>query len=388
MSDQPADQDADTTEAAATEATLHSEQQEEEGTVVQGASLLLVQAREKMGFSQKEVADKLFLTTTFIRYIDDGEFARIPKPAFIKGYLRSYARVVELSGDEIVALYEQELEAAEPAPEMKGVTEEKVGTASITGPVLKTGVLGIVGLAAIVAMIWWATVDEEEPRQPVITQSSLSETQTVQQVSEEASAEDMIEETLAQPTDSQSDMEPEAFGYMDRDTTQATDAASSTFTEESEEVADPALVQAPEADVVEEATQDTMTGSEAAESEAEQVEVPAELGEAATEVDAREISIKRAVQNGQRYIQVNASGPEQVELSFIDECWVEVSDPFNDPVYQDLHRDGDVLTLNASLPVRILLGKATAVQMIYNGRPFDLEPYTSGDDTAKLTISE
>ena len=72
---------------------------------VKTPSELLVEARQRLGLSQKEVADELYLTTSFIEYIDVGEFASIPKPAFIKGYLRAYARVVELSGDEIVALY-------------------------------------------------------------------------------------------------------------------------------------------------------------------------------------------------------------------------------------------------------------------------------------------
>jgi len=109
----------------------------ESPAAVKRPSELLAEARQRLGLSQKEVADKLYLTTSFIKYIDAGEFSSLPKPAFIKGYLRTYARVVNLSGDEIVALYDVELEIAEPTPEMRGVTEEDVGTASITGPVCK-----------------------------------------------------------------------------------------------------------------------------------------------------------------------------------------------------------------------------------------------------------
>jgi cytoskeleton protein RodZ len=120
-----------------------------------GPSELLRAAREKLGLSQKEVADRLFLTTTYIKNIDDGEFDKLPKPAFVKGYLRTYARVVELSGDEVVALYEASVEADEPLPEIRGVTEEDVGIGSITGPVLQTGIIGLVGLIGVIVLIWF-----------------------------------------------------------------------------------------------------------------------------------------------------------------------------------------------------------------------------------------
>ena len=136
----------------------------ESPAAVKGPSELLAEARQRLGLSQKEVADELYLTTSFIEYIDAGEFASIPKPAFIKGYLRAYARVVELSGDEIVALYQAELQGTEPTPEIKRVTEEDVGTASITGPVLQTGLIGLVGLGLVVAVIWWLVSDPKKNR--------------------------------------------------------------------------------------------------------------------------------------------------------------------------------------------------------------------------------
>ena len=212
------DQDTATT-SSESEATIT------ESSAIRGASTRLSEAREKMGFSQKEVADKLYLTTTFIRYIDDGEFERIPKPAFIKGYLRSYARVVELSGDEIVALYEAELEAAEPTPEIRGVTEEKVGTASITGPVLQTGLIGLVGLMLVMALIWWLSTDtDSESRKPVVTQPKLPGPEVRTEVNRQGPS--------PRP-------EPEAFGYMEASSTDTTAAVDTdTVVDDSQAVAD------------------------------------------------------------------------------------------------------------------------------------------------------
>ena len=150
----------------------------ESPAAVKRPSELLVEARQRLGLSQKEVADKLYLTTSFIKYIDAGEFSSLPKPAFIKGYLRNYARVVDLSGDEIVVLYDAELQITESTSEIRGVTEENVGTSSITGPVLQTGLIGLGGLALVVAVIWWIVSDPEEETPLSVAQSGVSQPAT------------------------------------------------------------------------------------------------------------------------------------------------------------------------------------------------------------------
>ena len=124
-------------------------------------SQALVEAREKLGLSQKEVADKLFLTTTVIKQIDQGEFDRLPRQAFIRGYLRSYARVVSLSGDHIVELYEKTSQSSTATAQVRSITEERLGAAYITGPVLLTGVVGLGLLFILIGLIWWLVMDDE-----------------------------------------------------------------------------------------------------------------------------------------------------------------------------------------------------------------------------------
>ena len=334
---------------------------------VRGPSAVLAEAREKQGLSQKDVADKLFLTTTFIRYIDDGEFERIPKPAFIKGYLRSYARTVGLSGDLIVELYEQALQAADPTPEIRDVTEEKVGTASITGPVLQTGIVGLLLLGLVIALIWWLVTDSEDEAPPQVTQRSLEGPRLEQiAVSPEPVIDQLQQDEVPQSAAATTPEVPDAAQMQIDDAAEALSFSS--------EVEEPAVELA--AAMVE------------AEAEADAQEQEAAADEPTEAAGPREITIDRTTENGRNYITVDAAGSDQIELSFTDECWVEVNDTLHGLVYQDLRRVGDILTVRGSAPFEVLLGKASGVEMIYNGRPFDLEPYTGRDRTAKLTISE
>nr|MBC8272958.1 helix-turn-helix domain-containing protein [Gammaproteobacteria bacterium] len=138
--------------------------------IANAASAVLLEARSRAGFTQKEVADQLFLMTSFIRYIDEGRFDKLPKPAFVKGYLRSYARVVDLSGDEVVANFEASQLPIQDDMEMKDVTDEPMGSSTYTGPVFLTGAVGFAGVVMITSLVWMFSGTNEEPTASVINQ--------------------------------------------------------------------------------------------------------------------------------------------------------------------------------------------------------------------------
>ena len=81
------------------------------------------------------------------------------KPSFIKGYLRSYARVVGADGSEIVSRYGSELQVAEQSLKIRDVTDETVGSVNFTGPVLQTGLVGLLGVVVVVGVVWWFAAD-------------------------------------------------------------------------------------------------------------------------------------------------------------------------------------------------------------------------------------
>lgn len=73
-------------------------------------------AREAAGMSLESVAQQLRLSMTIMRALEADDYERLPEPAFVKGYLRNYARLVSLPADDIANLYQQ-IQAEEPAPE-------------------------------------------------------------------------------------------------------------------------------------------------------------------------------------------------------------------------------------------------------------------------------
>ena len=388
----------------------------ESPAAVKRPSELLAEARQRLGLSQKEVADKLYLTTSYIKYIDAGEFSSLPKPAFIKGYLRTYARVVGLSGDEIVALYDAELQIAEPIPEIRGVTEEEVGTASITGPVLQTGLISLAGLALVVTVIWWIVVDPEEETPLSIVQPGVSQPAT-QDSSIAAFDFELTPEgstTVQSEQVSQALVVPGQAGIESQvamtGTLPAIDTVEKELAETIAESREVPAIQVTEASIQEAVTEQfspelstTAPSASAPSALAPSALAPSALapsssgpstGELSTGEEAGpgvvavpdSVKFERTTDGTRSFITVDANGFDQLELSFTDECWVEIADNQFGLIYNDLNQVNDVLTIYGTAPFKVLLGKATGVEMIYNGRPFGLEPFISKDRTAKLTV--
>ena len=73
---------------------------------------MLRTARSQRNLQVDQVAKELHLDARIITAIENDDQAALPEPIFVQGYLRAYARLVGLSGEELVRRYS----AQEPAP--------------------------------------------------------------------------------------------------------------------------------------------------------------------------------------------------------------------------------------------------------------------------------
>ena len=129
-----------------------SESVEQQGEISVG--LRLQRARMEKKLSQVEVAEKLFLTTQIIEFLDDGAFERIPKKAFIRGYIRAYARVVGLEGSELVAAYDAEVGRDEGEGDEATILMNAEDPSLAKNPIFRAGAMGIAVLVIVVLLVW------------------------------------------------------------------------------------------------------------------------------------------------------------------------------------------------------------------------------------------
>jgi cytoskeleton protein RodZ len=74
----------------------------------------LAEAREKRTLTVETVADELNLDVSIIEAIESDDRENLPAPIFVQGYVRSYARLVELPEEELVASYREQAETPPP----------------------------------------------------------------------------------------------------------------------------------------------------------------------------------------------------------------------------------------------------------------------------------
>lgn len=61
----------------------------------------LVQAREAQGISLEEIATKTFIPMRILKALEAGETFKLPEPIFVQGFIRRYAKLVDLDGDAL-----------------------------------------------------------------------------------------------------------------------------------------------------------------------------------------------------------------------------------------------------------------------------------------------
>ena len=65
----------------------------------------LRKARELKGMTEEDIAMRLRLRTSLVIDIDNDNLDAFQEPVFVRGYLRAYAKLVDINGDEVIAAY-------------------------------------------------------------------------------------------------------------------------------------------------------------------------------------------------------------------------------------------------------------------------------------------
>jgi len=80
------------------------------------------------------------------------------------------------------------------------------------------------------------------------------------------------------------------------------------------------------------------------------------------------------------------SGNNNLQLRMLNDSWVEITDLDGNRIEFDLLKTGQLHQYSIDLPLDILIGKASAVDMTLNGELVDLSAHTRGN-VAKLTLT-
>lgn len=114
---------------------------------------LLTKAREQLSLTRKDVADKLNLKEQIISALDTGDYSELPQATYIRGYIRSYARIIDVNAQTLLNMYEQEV-PDEPLPQiLPDVRSENYTSAKVNIGQLLTYLMTF--LLFMLLIVWW-----------------------------------------------------------------------------------------------------------------------------------------------------------------------------------------------------------------------------------------
>ncbi len=118
-----------------------------------GPGSRLKSAREAAGLSLDQVAQQLKLAPRQVRALEDEDFAQLPGRTFARGFVRNYARLLNLDGDHLLSMlpdaaHAPALEA--PALQPTGAMIAELPTASTPKPNFTRWLIPLVLVACIV----------------------------------------------------------------------------------------------------------------------------------------------------------------------------------------------------------------------------------------------
>jgi len=124
----------------------------------------LKKARELRGLSVDQVVSDLRLSRRIVEGIEADDYASLPEPAFVRGYMRRYAQLVKLSPDDIAARFDESyaVDTATPEPDVRPRNPIQI-LGDLARPRLRPGrLLSWVSLAVIVLLFagfFWVRQD-------------------------------------------------------------------------------------------------------------------------------------------------------------------------------------------------------------------------------------
>ncbi|WP_421239463.1 cytoskeleton protein RodZ [Aeromonas enteropelogenes] len=300
-----------------------------------GPGQLLRNAREQLGWTREQVASRIHLRLTLIAAIESDTYDKHTSHTFIRGYLRTYAKLVGIPEETILAAYDKLGLTPPDNIDMQSFSRRSRQQANDSRLKVVTWLVILVLIGLSVAW-WWQSTARRSAGDEALAATEMSASTSVAATDTAPGAE-----SLAPVTDA---------------TEPVIDAAAPAA------VSDATGTLAPEA-----------------------VVLPEENPSAAVSTQA-ESSTSDVTATDESAVSEPASAP-QLKMSFTADCWLDVKDANGKTLYSGLKKANDELVLEGAEPLKLIVGAPMAVKLEYKGQSFDMSRYNNGR-TARFSLPQ
>lgn len=398
----------------------------------------LLQCRTKAGLDLEQAAEELRLSPQILKALENEDFAHLPEPPYVRGYLRGYAKLAGVDAKELIRTYDV-LRGAKPEEPVKRFTPahvpHKAPSSLLSSSTMKFIALGaavlLLGLLSImpgvrewVSQTWSAFSRQNEAagqtRPPsAIEAYALEKAKRDQEENRQAAAQ-----TASPPATTPA---PTAGAGTDAvATAPVPTTAGATATETAKPVVEsvPATTPAPAADQAsptqpladakplqqETVATDAKPAAAVANTNPAQPTAPsvavasantaaqpvppstapvaADAPQAVGQSAGTDVAASTATQAvGDPASTTTEARKINIKLEFSQEVWAQIKGTDRKTLYEALNKPNTIQEIETTPPLEIKLGNAQGVKVFINGEPFDTAPHTKGS-VARIKIPE
>lgn len=284
-----------------------------------GPGSLLSEARIQSGLSIDDVANKLNFRVMLVKNIEADIFDKTLPDTYNRGYLKNYAKLVNISIPEVIEIYEKFHVFQEGGAKMQSFSRGTMKKAE--NSILMWITYLILAIFISLTVMWWI----QEDKKPSAQQNILPTTE------------------IEIATTSLNDKSPEPESRIEVDTI--------IENETSEQVP-----------IITNELHNTQTQ-----------EVAAELN---SEVLA--ISNSTTIQSAYEVIVSEKAALTKVIFTFAGDCWVNIHDALGERIAWGIKKSGYVMTIDAKAPLKITIGKPELVKIDFGGESVDMSMFPKG----------
>lgn len=337
----------------------------------------LRKARENKNWALADVAAQLNLTAQSLRLLESGAFEQLPGHTFSRGYIRSYAKLLGMDSNMLVADFDQYTGTNSQGSSVSslGRIEEPARVSHNLLRVFSVAVLLGLGGAGF---FWWQTESPDSAARlataglghvEVEAADGTTEIHPLDEPEDQAVAEvqgdDELPETgLPVPLSAPAEADAGALG----------EAPASVAPTTAPLLAEPSPASS--------ATPAVATTAPVVPA-VPVVTPPAAVLPAVPSAATAEIPVASAPAP----VSAPAAGDARVSLMFSSDCWAQLTDANGKVLFSALKRKGESLDLYGKPPLELRLGYARGAVVSFNGQQVDIGPFTHGE-TARLKLGQ
>ncbi|UZE97713.1 RodZ domain-containing protein [Alkalimarinus alittae] len=357
-----------------------SEQTQEQQQMAQASGLghSLRSGREAKGYTVERVADELHLRPSIVVAMEEENYKVLPSDIFLKGYIRSYARLVNLS--EAVVIQQLEAHIGRKA-EIEANTKQSNGKAK-RNKRSKYVVILLLLIAASGTIVYFFS-------DKMMSDTAISETPTSAtnvNVHRDVASEDVSDNVIQEVPPL---LEVDVNAIELNKTAEVTDAVDDNSNE------------APTAGAIESASEGVEIESETVEIESETVEkvspvnIPKSIAADDNALDASEPDVM-VEPNNIEVLEVNnnqESSPEVVldtgtlNVKFTGDCWFTLKNGNGKTVIADLKKAGEEVNYTGGLPFSVVIGAVSEATVLFNDKVIDFSTVRVRNNRASLELT-